>query len=195
MANTDDSQAPSEDDTSLNGGYSASEHSLKSENTVKRGGPKHRSNQESATSSLRGGRTGYSSPASSENLEPLMRYLKQTPVKSLVKAHLLFKAKTLESDTADVKKEARKVTQPAIPPAKVITPVKPEVEPSLLVLERSRRQYSLVRDEDSQALKPVVAAESTSTSAKKGEGVKCGHLNRENETSPTTERVQSIPHV
>ena len=192
VANTRDPPAPSEDCMSVYGGYSASESSWKSENTVKCEGPKHTSNHESVTSSLRGGRTEYSSPASSEYLEPLMRYLQQARVEASGEPHLGAvppKAKTIESDTTDVRgdKKARNVLRPVTPPATVLAPVKPEAEPSPLVLERSRRQYSLVLDQNSQALQPVTVVEPDGTPTKKGKGGECCS-NRENEGSPTTER-------
>ncbi|KAF8421385.1 hypothetical protein EV426DRAFT_672300 [Tirmania nivea] len=192
VANTEDLQAPLEDGTSVHDGYSVSEHSWKSENTVKRRGSKNSSNRESATGSLRGGRTGYSSPDSLEYLEPLRRYLQQARVKDSRKPHLAAvppKSKTTQSDTADMrgeKKKARMVTQLATPTVTVLTPAKPEVEPSHLVIERSRRQYSLVFD---KALKPVTAEDSIGIPIKKGKG--CS--NRGNETSPSAERHCPIP--
>ena len=153
------------DDQSDNGSISSSdrspdESSTKSDGTV-RENRRHNTRPSDQGSSIRGGSICYSSPTSSD-LERITNFLLQRKIQFL--QSMTPRKKTTNQGSSETHEnivDEERETQQKNPLPAILHPTKRDTEPSPLVLERARRRYSLILDENSQSLKYVPAEVAT----------------------------------
>lgn len=163
----------SNDDSTSPSDCSLDESSTKSDRTVRANRQKGRTTR---SPDQRGSIRGGSMAPSSSGHERITKFLLQRGLQSL-QSTTPPRNKTTNPESSQTHEntiDEKRGTQQQTPPVAILRPIQTDTEPSPLVLERTRRWYSLILDQNSQSLKSVPADVATTSGN--------GRLNK----SPTT---------